>query len=127
LTSVILALFDPQDALHTPAATAVRSARDTNNTFVQPASVLTEVLVGAARRDRHERDLRHRQVVRAFGPPCHLDEPIAVAAAERRAQHPALRLPDALVLATADVLQATVVLTGDKRWSGLDARVHLIA
>ncbi len=126
-SSVILALFDPHDALHDPAAAAVRSARGAGNPFVLPASVLAEVLVGAARRGKDERDLRHRQIVRAFGVPCHLDESIAVAAAERRARHPALRLPDALVLATADVVQAAVVLTGDKRWGSLDVRVQLVA
>jgi hypothetical protein len=37
-----------------------------------------------------------------------------------------LRLPDALVLATADVAEADVVLTGDKRWAGMDRRIAII-
>ncbi len=126
-SSVILALFDPQDALHAPAAAATRAAKNDGHSFILPASVLAEVLVGAARRGPDERDLRHRQMVNAFGTPRSLDEPIAVAAAERRARHPALRLPDALVLATADVTHADLVLTADKRWSGLDPRVRLVA
>ena len=125
-SSVILALFDPKDTLHVAAATAVRSARDAGHTFVLPASVLAEVLVGAARRGTAELDLRHHQVVNAFGPPRCLDDPIAVAAAARRARHQTLRLPDALVIATADVIQADTVLTGDKRWGSLDPRVQLV-
>lgn len=124
--SVILALFDPRDALHHSAVAAVRSARTAGNTFILPGSVLAEVLVGAARRGTAELDLRRRQVVNAFGTPRCLDEEIAVAAAVRRARHRSLRLPDALVLATADTTQADIVLTGDKRWSGLDPRVRLI-
>ena len=125
-SSVVLALFDPRDSLHAPAVAAVRSARDAGHTFVLPASVLAEVLVGAARRGAAELDLRHHQVVHAFGPPRCLDDPIAVAAAVRRAHRPTLRLPAALVLATADVMQADAVLTGDKRWQSLDSRVQLV-
>jgi hypothetical protein len=35
-------------------------------------------------------------------------------------------LPDALVLATVDVVQADAVLTGDKRWEGMDPRIEVI-
>jgi len=48
-----------------------------------------------------------------------------VAAARWRARHQALRLPDALVLATADAA-ADVVLTGDKQWAAPDRRVSVI-
>lgn len=62
----------------------------------------------------------------AFGPVRPLDEEVAVAAARRRARHPRLRLPDALVLATADVEDADTVLTGDRRWAALDHRVVIV-
>ncbi|WP_363321356.1 PIN domain-containing protein, partial [Saccharomonospora sp.] len=50
-------------------------------------------------------------------------------AAELRAAHKALKMPDALILATAD-LHADVVLTGDERWLnviGLTCELRYIA
>jgi hypothetical protein len=49
-----------------------------------------------------------------------------MAAAELRAQHRSLRLPDALVIATGIVDDASVILTGDARWDGIDKRVELL-
>lgn len=124
-TSVLIALFDPLDPLHAAAADAIHDARGDRPRFVVPASVLAELLVGAARSGTTE-DVR-RRTIDAFGPIRALDEDIAVAAALRRSTHPSLRLPDALVLATADVEQAARVLTGDRRWRDLDPRVRIIA
>ena len=124
--SVVLALFDPEDALHSSASTAARRRRDTGNEFILPASVLAEVLVGAAKRGDGELASRRALAIAAFGPPRPLDEEVAVAAARRRARHRSLRLPDALVIATADVAGADAVLTGDKRWEGMDPRITVI-
>lgn len=124
--SVVLALFDPQDSLHEPASTAARRCRGRGDEFILPASVLAEVLVGAARRGEAALTVTHQRTVAAFGSPCPAGEEVAVAAARRRARHRALRLPDALVLATADAAGADIVLTGDKRWAGMDERVQVI-
>ena len=124
--SVVLALFDPEDALHSSASTAVRCRRDAGDEFILPASVLAEVLVGAAKRGDRELASRRALAIAAFGPPRPLDEEVAVAAARRRARHRSLRLPDALVIATADVAGADAVLTGDKRWEGMDPRITVI-
>jgi PIN domain nuclease of toxin-antitoxin system len=51
---------------------------------------------------------------------------IARHAAVLRAQTASLRLPDAVVLATADVLDAASVLSGDVTWPKLSTRVQLI-
>ncbi len=75
---------------------------------------------------RGDVDAVARLVVDAFGPVRPLDEAVSVAAARRRAKHPNLRLPDALVLATADVDAAARVLTGDRRWQSLDERVEVV-
>ncbi|MFG1921111.1 type II toxin-antitoxin system VapC family toxin [Cryptosporangium sp. NPDC048952] len=125
--SVVPAALNSTDALHLPAVSATRGGRDAGHEFIVLMSVLAEVLVRPAR--RNVRELRHGRelTIATFGPPEPIDEKIAVAAATRRARHSALRLPDALVLATAEVLQADRVLTGDKRWCALDDRVHLIA
>jgi predicted nucleic acid-binding protein len=124
--SVVLALLDPQDALHQAATQAVREHRAEGARFALPASVLAEVLVGVARIGDEALDQRRSQIVAAFGPPVPLDEPVADNAARLRARHPSLRLPDAVVLATAQVIGADAVLTGDKQWDRVDARVTLI-
>jgi predicted nucleic acid-binding protein len=124
--SVILALFDPQDTLHDAASQAMRHHRQAGAQFVLPATVLAEILVGAARRGRDEVDTRRKQAVAAFGTPAPVDEAVAVAAAMLRATHRVLRLPDALVLATAAAVDADTVLTGDKTWQPIDPRVELI-
>jgi predicted nucleic acid-binding protein len=125
--SIVIALFDPQDALHAAASSAARRRRDAADDFLLPASVLAEVLVGAARQGDAELASRRSAMIAAFGPPYPLDEEVAVAAARRRARHRSLRLPDALVLATADVAAATAVLAGDKRWQGMDPRIELVS
>jgi predicted nucleic acid-binding protein len=48
-----------------------------------------------------------------------ITELVAEAAADLRARVPAIRLPDALVLACGEVLAADVILTADRRWRGL--------
>lgn len=125
-TSVVLALLDPEDALHSPAATAVRRCHAAGDRLALPAVVLAELLVGAARRGEDELRTRHHQITAAFGSPVPVDAAVAVAAASLRARHRSLRMPDALVLATAEVTAAEVVLTGDKQWAALDPRVELI-
>jgi predicted nucleic acid-binding protein len=124
--SVVLALLDPQDALHEPASAAARRCRDQDEEFILPASVLAEVLVGAARRGEAALTATRQRTVAAFGSPYPVDEEVAVAAARRQACHRVLRLPDALVLATGDACGAGKVLTGDKRWAGMDERVLVL-
>lgn len=124
--SVVLALLDPQDTLHQAATTALREHRAGGAQFALPASVLAEVLVGVARIGDQALEQRRDQIVAAFGPPVALDESVAVNAARIRATHRSLRLPDAVVLATAQILDATAVLTGDKQWQKVDSRVRLI-
>ena len=51
---------------------------------------------------------------------------IVRAAAQLRGESRSLRLPDALVIATADELEADRVLTGDESWSRVSGRVTLI-
>jgi PIN domain nuclease of toxin-antitoxin system len=58
-----------------------------------------------------------------------LDSSVVIALfdpAELRSRHRGLRLPDALVLATAEVDAADRVLTADKRWAAADERVEVV-
>ncbi len=88
----------------------MREHRADGSRFLLPASVLAEVLVGVARLGEEELDQRRNQIVAAFGLSVVLDESVAVSAARLRATHRSLRLPDAIVLATAEVLDAQAVL-----------------
>jgi predicted nucleic acid-binding protein len=122
--SVILALFDQSDDHFASASEAVTRHRAAKDSFVVPASVVAEVLVGACRQGTETRRLA--QLDRTFGPPRPVDSAVALAAARLRAGHRALRLPDALVLATAQVDAADVILTSDRSWRRIDARVQVI-
>jgi hypothetical protein len=51
---------------------------------------------------------------------------IAEHAAELRARHPGVRLPDALVVATASALSANGVLTGDAGWRRLGTMISVL-
>jgi len=48
-----------------------------------------------------------------------VDRPAAERAAELRAANLPLKMPDALILATADLHQVDVIVTGDDRWAGV--------
>ena len=51
---------------------------------------------------------------------------IAEGAAQLRARHPKLRLPDALVVATGSALGAETVLTGDAAWQRLGQTISVL-
>src|SRR5437870_1317530 len=114
----MIALGDTGDVHHHAAQTAVRRLRDAAGPLLLPASGLAEVLVGpiqkhgqTAGRARVRRllELLSMEVVP-------LDADIAFHAAVLRAQHgKRLRLPDALVVATA-AHRGGSVLTTDGGW-----------
>ncbi|MGQ0841232.1 type II toxin-antitoxin system VapC family toxin [Actinokineospora sp.] len=124
--SVVIAVFDPLDAHHLSAIEVVRGQHVAGSQFVVPSSVLAEVLVGEARRDGGIVDHRLAAVNRLFGTCRPVDQDVAVAAAQLLARHRALRLPDALVIATGIVENATVILTADKRWAEIDDRITVL-
>ncbi len=119
--SVIIAFLDPREATHARAVRALTSADERRI----PASVLAAVLVHPQR----EGPAAVEHVERALAAMSTGTEPltaeIARSAASLRARHRKLRLGDALVIATADVLGVDV-LTADRGFSGVSARVRLI-
>lgn len=122
--SVLIALLDSGD-VHHPAARAALAAHAEEDLRV-PVHTLAEALVHPARagKDREVRNLIAAFEI-AVDP---VDETIAVAAAKLRARHgKALRMPDALVIAYADVCKATRLLTADARWTSWSRRVELVA
>jgi predicted nucleic acid-binding protein len=113
---VVIGFLDSNDAHHEAAHRALRDAYDRNDRLVLPASAFAEVLVGPSRVGAEAvaavRNLIERLPVEIEP----LDAEIAVAAATLRARHRSLKLPDALVIATAMHLDADRLVTTDRGW-----------
>jgi predicted nucleic acid-binding protein len=122
--SVVIAFLDPDDALHAAAVEALTEHQ--HDELLVPSTVYAEILVAPYRRGA-EAVAEIEAFVRDFAIRIEATTPvIARAAAQLRSQSRSLRLPDALVLATADELAADVVLTGDESWPRISSRVALI-
>jgi predicted nucleic acid-binding protein len=125
---VVIAILDASDAHHAAAVEAVTRAREGGDTLVLLASAYAECLVSP-----HRRGPEAVAVVDSFvdALPARVEpasRAIAGAAAELRARHAgALRLPDALVVATALVLGADRLLTTDAGWPALPVPVEVLA
>jgi predicted nucleic acid-binding protein len=122
--SVIIAFLDPDDALHDAAVEAVTEHQ--HDELVIPLSVYAEILVAPYRRGA-EAVAEVEAFLADFAVRIETLTPaIARAAAKLRSEFRSLRLPDALVLATADAFAADNVLTGDESWARISARVTLV-
>jgi predicted nucleic acid-binding protein len=110
--SVLIGLLDTSDAHHNIAVDEVEAADRRGTTLLTPASAYSEALVSFARASRLP---DAREAVAAMGiAVTPLTAGVAERAAELRAAHDRLRLPDAIVLATARELGAEL-LTYDGR------------
>jgi len=121
--SVVIAFLDANDSHHTRAVSALSAAMTSD--VVLPASAYAEVLVEPWRRGADA--VAHvRKFVADFGIRI---EPLTAEVAERaarlRSRHRGLRLPDALVLAATDILDADV-LTCDRTWTRVSRRAEVI-
>lgn len=122
-SSVLIGLCRREDAHHDAVRAEIAAARVRDDSYVLPASVLSEILVGGYRNGTAA-ELR-RRIVGLFGPVRVLDEQVALVAAELRSQNGSLRLPDALVIATG-IVDDAVVLTCDHRLGAIDPRIQVI-
>jgi predicted nucleic acid-binding protein len=109
---VLIGFLDENDAHHVRAVRELRPWLAAGNTLLLPATVFSELLVGPARLGVHER-------VEAFVDEAGMEvvpvnRSIARRAAHLRATVQSLRLPDALVIATAVEREASL-LTLDER------------
>lgn len=125
--SIVIAVLESTDAHHAMAAEALRAARSAEGAqLVLPASAYAEVLVYPERAGAGV-----AATVRAFCSQEFVIEPvsasIAEAAARLRARHASLRLPDALVIAAAECLNADVLLTADSQWRSYVSGVTVIS
>jgi len=113
---VLIGFLDGQDAHHPAARRCIAEALDRGDRLAMAASALAECLVAPARRGDDAVDLVHDLRRRLPIDIVPLDVDIATAAAHLRARHQSLRLPDALVIATAAVAGADDLVTTDRRW-----------
>jgi PIN domain nuclease of toxin-antitoxin system len=120
--SVVIAFLDANDAHHRAAVEAVGTA---GGGLVLPASAYAEILVDPWRTGAHAIAVVKRFLAELGVRIEPLTEDIAERAARLRATHRGLRLPDALVIATADALDATA-LTADRAWSRVSRRARVV-
>ena len=113
---VIIAFLDGADAHHDAARSALSTALDNADRISIAASALAECLVGPARRSTKAVDLVRTVIDRLPVSVVHLDEEVATQAAMLRARHRSLKLPDALVIATAELSSADRLITTDRKW-----------
>jgi predicted nucleic acid-binding protein len=125
---VVIAILDSSDVHHAAAKGAVTQARSRGEELAIPASAYAEVLVGPYRQSR-KAALTVDEFLSAL--PARVEpatREIAAIAAQLRAKHGArLRLPDALVVATAMQLNAVRLLTTDAGWPSLLVLVEVVA
>ena len=124
---VVIAILDGSDVHNGAATSAVAVAMGRGDDLALPASAYAEVLVAP-----HRRGPDAVSTVDAFldALPAAIEpatRAITARAAGLRAQRgTSLRLPDALVIATALALGADRVITTDGRWPSLPLRVEVV-
>jgi len=125
---VVIAVLDAGDAHHAAALTALTDARDRGDQLVIPVSAYAECLVAPSRSGTAATATVNRFIDAL---PARIEpatRAIGATAASLRALHgPSLRLPDALVVATAAVLEADRIFTTDAGWPALPVKVEVIA
>lgn len=113
---LVIGVLDRDDAHHEGAHAALDEALTRNDTLALPASAFAETLVGPSRRGPEAVAVVQELIERLPIEIIALNVDVAVAAAALRARHKSLKLPDALVIATAGTLDADLLLTTDRRW-----------
>lgn len=127
-SDVVVGFLDRQDALHDAADAAIREFARRQRLV---ASVVTyaEVMTGARLGHHNEDDVAgfFRGLLSAVLP---VDTTVADMAAELRSRFKSLRMPDALILGTAETdPDVDLIITGDQQLtkvSGLGVKVRLL-
>jgi predicted nucleic acid-binding protein len=122
--SVLIATIDELDAHHESAVVELEAAH-LKHALALPAVAFSEALVVPYRTSQSlgrtvEGNLRR------LGRVENITGEIASRAAQFRAERQ-MKLPDALILATAVELRAHEILTFDRQWRSVDPRVRLLA
>ena len=122
--SVVIGFLSSRDAHHEAAEHAFVRHRDDD--LILPASVYAEILVGPFRIGADavaKVDAFLTDFAVHIAP---VDAETAKRAALLRSRPQSLRLPDALVLATADAIGASKVLTVDRTWQRISPLAEVI-
>jgi len=124
---VLIAVMEQRDLHHSAAHRAVADERKAGHQLVLPAAAYAEIMVKpSARSDDAAHDVDDFvDALPATVEP--VTRSIAAEAARLRARHGRrIRLPDALVIATATAIGAARVLTTDSGWPELGLDVQLV-
>jgi predicted nucleic acid-binding protein len=119
--SVAIAALSADDAHHDAAVDALAGAGDDD--LVLAATTRAEILVGPARVGG-----KVLTAARDFADGCEtvpVSAAIADDAAELKARHRGLSLPDAIALVVAQIIDADAVWTFDRRWRNVHQRVAI--
>jgi predicted nucleic acid-binding protein len=113
---VLIGFLDESDAHHDASTRELESARRRGGIAI-PASALAESMVAPARKGDPSLEAVREFIDRLPVFVAELDAAVAIIAAQVRARHgQRLKLPDALVVATAINLEADVLVTTDRGW-----------
>jgi predicted nucleic acid-binding protein len=123
---LLIGLLDPEAASHDQATSAMLEVREARDRLLLPSTVLAELLAGAYRLGPAAVRAVEALVDGLIDRVCDVNREVATTAAGYQASHLFLRLPDALVLAVGQVLDADAVLTLDPQWSSVAGRVRVI-
>lgn len=118
---VIIGFLDADDVHHFTARKALADALGAGDQLALAASALSECLVGPSRISTQAVQLVRTVIDRLPVSVIDLNADIASNAALLRARHRSLRLPDALVIATASVCGADRLVTTDRKWPSAKA------
>lgn len=121
--SVLIALLDEADAGRPIAREAVARSQADHELLI-PVTAFSESIVAPYRRSSQDGQ-RAEAALAALGRLVDVTRDIASRAAQLRAARQ-IKLPDALILATALHVTADQILTLDRRWRGVDPRVRLL-
>lgn len=124
---VLIAFLDATDPHHDAARVALEEAVARRDDFALPASAYAELMVEPFRRGAQAVETAQAALDALTVRIEPATTAVATAAAELRARHGRrLRLPDALVLATALVARSDRVLTTDARWPKVAVAVEVV-
>jgi predicted nucleic acid-binding protein len=121
--SVLIALLDETDVARPIARAAVQQSKQDHDVLI-PITAFSASIVAPYRRS-HRDGQRAEAALAALGTLVDVTREVASRAAQLRAARN-IKLPDALILATAMDAAADEILTLDRRWRGVDPRVRLL-
>ncbi len=128
-SDVVVGFLDESDALHPKAAARIRELLGRGDTLLASVVTYAEVLTGAKLGHHDEPIVRgfFGDLVTEIVP---VDLETAERAAELRSRRRSLRMPDALILASADLhSEVGLIICGDRkamRLEGLSCEVELL-